>query len=68
LLFCRKLQLNAAKMSKELLKDKRKIKAADAVKILGNNGIDISEKDAEKILDFLYFLGKLTVDQYTKEA
>jgi len=55
-------------MSKELLKDKRKIKAADAVKILGNNGIDISEKDAEKILDFLYFLGKLTVDQYTKEA
>ena len=43
---------------------KRRVTALEAVKILKNNGIDITEKEAEKILDFLYFLGKLTVNQY----
>lgn len=35
-----------------------------AVKILGKNGIEIDEKKAVEILDFLYFLAKLTVNQY----
>lgn len=51
------------KMSKELLK-KRKVTTAETVKSLGENGIKVSEKDAEIILDFLYFLAKLTVNQY----
>ena len=50
-------------MSKELLK-KRNVTAADTVKALRKNGIEVSEKDAEIILDFLYFLAKLTVNQY----
>jgi hypothetical protein len=52
-------------MSKELLK-KRNVTTADTVKALRKNGIEISEKDAEIILDFLYFLAKLTVNQYVK--
>jgi hypothetical protein len=50
-------------MSKELLK-KRNVTSADTVKALRKNGIEVSEKDAEIILDFLYFLAKLTVNQY----
>ena len=50
-------------MSKELLK-KRNVTTADTVKALRKNGIEVSEKDAEIILDFLYFLAKLTVNQY----
>lgn len=51
-------------MSKEQLKKKRNLTTADSVKALRQNGIDVSEKDAEIILDFLYFLAKLTVNQY----
>ncbi len=43
---------------------KRKITTAEAVRSLHENGIEASEKDAEIILDFLYFLAKLTVNQY----
>ena len=46
---------------------KKNISPAQAVKVLRDNGVDITEKDAEKILDLLYFLGKLTVDQYIKD-
>ena len=46
---------------------KKNISPAQAVKVLRDNGVDITEKDAEKILDFLYFLGKLTVNQYVKD-
>jgi len=54
-------------MSKELLKENRKVKPADVIKILSKYGREISREDAQKILDFLYFLGKLTVNQYIKE-
>jgi hypothetical protein len=43
---------------------KRAITTKDTIKALHQNGVDISEKDAEIILDFLYFLAKLTVNQY----
>jgi len=43
---------------------KRKITPEQAIKILRKNGIEATEKDAEIILDFLYFLAKLTVNQY----
>lgn len=44
--------------------DKRNITPQQAMKILEQNGLKISEKEAAEILDFLYFLGKLTVNQY----
>ena len=50
-------------MSKALLKT-RKVTTADTIKALRENGVEISEKDAEIILDFLYFLAKLAVNQY----
>jgi uncharacterized protein with ParB-like and HNH nuclease domain len=63
----RTLRLNAAEMSKELLKENRKVKPAEVIKILSSYGREITQEEAQKILDFLYFLGKLTVDQYIKE-
>jgi len=53
-------------MSKEPLKT-RNITAAGTVKALHKNGIEVSEKEAEIILDFLYFLAKLTVNQYVND-
>jgi hypothetical protein len=53
-------------MNKEKLK-KRSITTGDTVKVMQENGMEISEKDAEIILDFLYFLAKLTVDQYVND-
>lgn len=50
-------------MSKELLR-KRKVTTTDTIKALHENGIEVSEKDAQIVLDFLYFLAKLTVNQY----
>jgi hypothetical protein len=51
-------------MSKEQLKKKRNITIGDTISVLNKNGVKVSEKDAEVILDFLYFLAKLTVNQY----
>jgi len=42
---------------------KRGVKPADTIKEMRKQGIEISEEDAEKILDFLYVLAKLSVDQ-----
>jgi hypothetical protein len=53
-------------MSKELLK-KRNVTTADAIKALRQNGIEVSEKDAEVILDFLFILAKLIVNEYFNE-
>jgi len=44
--------------------EKRGVTSEKAIKILHENGIEVSEKEAEKILEFLYFLAKLTVNQY----
>lgn len=45
----------------------RNITPAKAQKILLENNIEVSEKEAEKILDFLYFLAKLIVNQNFKK-
>lgn len=34
--------------------------------MLSDEGLEINEKEAEEILDFLYFLAKLTVNQLVK--
>jgi hypothetical protein len=43
---------------------KRNISTSEAIGQMRKKGIDINEKDAEIILDFLYFLAKLTVNHY----
>ena len=53
-------------MHKDLQK-KRSLTAGDAIRVMRENGVEISEKEAEEILDFLYFLAKLTVNQYVKD-
>jgi len=54
-------------MSRELLRKKRNISVNDTISVLNKNGVEVSEKDAEIILDFLYFLAKLTVNQYVND-
>jgi hypothetical protein len=49
------------------LSGKRNVSPQQAIEILKENGYEVNEKEAETILDFLYFLGKLTVDQYIKD-
>ena len=48
------------------LSEKRNVTPQQAVKILEQSGLKVTEKDAEIILDFLYFFGKLSVNQYFK--
>ncbi|MCC8409068.1 hypothetical protein LJ707_09010 [Mucilaginibacter sp. UR6-1] len=36
--------------------------------MLADEGLEINEKEAEEILDLLYFLGKLTVNQLVKNS
>lgn len=50
-------------MSKEPLK-KRSLTTAHVIKTLREDGHEISEKDAGEILEFLYFLAKLSVNHY----
>jgi len=50
-------------MQKEVPK-KRSVTVDDTIKALKAMGSEITEKEAEIILDFLYFLAKLSVNQY----
>lgn len=43
--------------------EKRNVTPKQAIQILQQNGIEVNEKQAENILDFLYFLAKLVVNQ-----
>ncbi len=47
---------------------KRNVTPEKAIEILKENGVEISEKNAEELLDLMYFLAKLSVDQYIKEV
>lgn len=47
---------------------KRNITVKQAKSMLAKNGLIVSEEETEKILDFLYFLGELTVQQYFKDV
>lgn len=44
----------------------RKIDAEEAVRILEKSGMKVTVKEAENILELLYILAKLEVDQYLK--
>ena len=54
-------------MAGQNLTEKRNITPEMAVKILRKNGVEIDEKEAVEILDFLYFFAKLTVDLYIND-
>jgi len=55
-------------MAGQDLTEKRNISPEMAVKILRKNGVEIDEKKAVEVLDFLYFLANLTVDQYLNDS
>ena len=46
--------------------EKRKVTPAQAVKILEKQGIKMDEKEVEKVLELMYFLAKLIVNQNFK--
>ncbi len=47
---------------------KRNVTPEKAMELLKDNGVEISKKNAEEFLDLMYFLAKLSVDQYIKEV
>ena len=55
------------RMAGQDLTEKRNITPEMAVKILRKDGVEIDEKKAVEVLDFLYFLAKLTVDRYIND-
>jgi hypothetical protein len=61
------LPVERAAMHKNLQK-KRNITTKDTIRAMNENGIQISEKEAEEILDFLYIIAKLTVNQYINDG
>ena len=46
---------------------KRNITVQKAVRMLKEKGVEIDGKNAEKVLDLMYFLAKLIVDQNFKK-
>jgi hypothetical protein len=48
--------------------NKRNITAIQAKAILADSALMVSEADAEKILDFLYFIGELSISRYMKKV
>ena len=49
------------------LSPKRNVSAKKAVAVFKENGVEIDEKNAEKVLDLMYFLAKLIVNQNFKK-
>jgi hypothetical protein len=48
------------------IEQKRNVTPAQAVEIMRKNGVELDEKKAAEVLDLLYFLGKLIVNQNFK--
>lgn len=46
---------------------KKNVTPQQAIKVLEENGIKATEKEAKKILDFLYILAILVVREYLEE-
>ena len=49
------------------LPEKRNVTTEQAVKMLQKNGIELSEKKVEEVLDLMYFFAKLLVNQNFKK-
>lgn len=50
------------------LNKKRSVTTKDVIRALNKNGREVSESEAEEILDFLYLLAEITVKQYFKDC
>lgn len=48
--------------------EKRNVTPDQAVRILRKNGIEVSEKEARKILDFMYIIAKLAIRDYFSDS
>ena len=48
------------------VQEKRNVTTNQAIKILRKNGVEIDEKKAAELLDLMYFLAKLIVNQNFK--
>lgn len=48
--------------------EKRNVTPDQAVRILRKNGIEATEKEARKILDFMYILAKLAIREYFSDS
>ena len=46
---------------------KRNITTQKAIEILSRNGVKLSEKKVEEVLDLMYFLAKLIINQNFKK-
>jgi hypothetical protein len=57
-------KVKQGQIAKNITCEKQGISPEQAIGILRKNGIYVDEKEAKKILDLLYFLGKLTVNQF----
>jgi hypothetical protein len=53
-------------MAEKTLTEKRNVTPEMAVKILKKNGVEIDEIKATEVLDLMYFLAKLIVNQNFK--
>jgi hypothetical protein len=53
-------------MAQRNLTEKKNITPEMAVKILKKNGVEIDEKKAAEVLELMYFLAKLIVNQNFK--
>ncbi|QJD94363.1 hypothetical protein HH214_15500 [Mucilaginibacter robiniae] len=63
-----RLYLPAPKLMKVGPSEKRSVTPQQAIELLEKHGCQVTKEEAEKLLDFLYFLGKLTVDQLLKDS
>jgi hypothetical protein len=52
---------------KHELSHKRNVTAKQSIKILRKNGLEVTEEEAAKILDLMYFLSGLVVSQMLKD-
>lgn len=48
--------------------EKRNVTPDQAVRILRKNGIEVTEKEARKILDFMYIIAKLAIRDYFSDS
>jgi len=48
--------------------EKRNVTPDQAVRILRKNGIEVTEKEARKILDFMYIIAKLAIRNYFSDS
>jgi hypothetical protein len=51
-------------MAEKTLTEKRNVTPEMAIRYFRTKGIEIDEKKASEILEFLYILAKLTVNEY----